>query len=320
MTPIVRKRLLIAGLVAMFAAAFMALGAISKPTPVTTPTVAPATVAQTAPFDPWYWAVAVGPSDPNVVVLGMSSGLTRSADGGKTWKPAGLKGINTTSIVDLGSSMVAAGAKAKSVTGAVARKGTGRTVADGAPVVAISADDGKTWREVHPTGLIATAIQALAVDPANPASLYLLLNTGALYRSTDTAASFQLVSKKLGVAPWAFAYTDGGRVVAGDMDSGPFTSVDGTTWSKTGFKDSRGGKMVMEYAVKPDDAKTVLMTSIGVVRSTDGGLTWRLVLQSTTMFGPVAYSPSKPEIAYAVGFDRSVWRSADGGQSWTNVR
>jgi hypothetical protein len=37
------------------------------------------------------------------------------------------------------------------------------------------------------------------------------------------------------------------------------------------------------------------------------------------MFGPVAWAPSTSDVAYAVGFDRSVWRSADGAKSWTKV-
>jgi photosystem II stability/assembly factor-like uncharacterized protein len=37
------------------------------------------------------------------------------------------------------------------------------------------------------------------------------------------------------------------------------------------------------------------------------------------MFGPVAWAASKPDLAYAVGFDSSLWRTTDGGSSWTEV-
>jgi photosystem II stability/assembly factor-like uncharacterized protein len=37
------------------------------------------------------------------------------------------------------------------------------------------------------------------------------------------------------------------------------------------------------------------------------------------MFGPVAWAPSKTSVAYAIGFDRSLWRSDDKGESWTRV-
>ncbi len=77
--------------------------------------------------------------------------------------------------------------------------------------------------------------------------------------------------------------------------------------------------MVMEYAVRPGDPATVLMSAFGLERSTDGGKTWHPALRSNVMFGPVAYAPGSAEVAYAVGFDGSVWRSGDGGQTWTKV-
>ena len=77
--------------------------------------------------------------------------------------------------------------------------------------------------------------------------------------------------------------------------------------------------MVMEYAVQPTDSTRVLMTSRGVQMSTDGGQTWHFALKSDVMFGPVAWAPSTSDVAYVVGFDRSVWRSSDAGKSWTKV-
>jgi photosystem II stability/assembly factor-like uncharacterized protein len=61
------------------------------------------------------------------------------------------------------------------------------------------------------------------------------------------------------------------------------------------------------------------MTSVGIEMSTDGGKTWHLSLKSNVMFGPVAWVATKPTVAYAVGFDRSFWRSDDRGASWTRV-
>jgi photosystem II stability/assembly factor-like uncharacterized protein len=203
----------------------------------------------------------------------------------------------------------------------VIRKGKDRVAPDGPAVLAESVDGGETWRVLHPRGLPNVSIQALAVEPEESSALYLLLNTGALYRSTDGARTFQLVSSKLGVPPWALALTKDGRFVAGDMDSGHYLSPNGKKWQRARFKDAKGGRMVMEYAVRPGDSTRVLMSEFGIVISTDGGRTWRNVLKTKTdvMFGPVAWAPSDPDIAYAVGFDPSLWRSDDGGESWTKV-
>jgi photosystem II stability/assembly factor-like uncharacterized protein len=306
-----RKRALAAVFVAAFIAVFFAVGAVSKSTP--------AAAGVPLPFISWYWSMAVSPSDPGVLVLATSDGLYRSADGGKTWAPTGPKNFDATSVVQAGSSIFAGGVKGAAPVSPVIRRGAGRVAPDGAGVFAVSTDDGKTWKELHPRGLPSVSIQAMAADPADSKALYALLNTGKLYRSTDDAASFELVSSKFGVAPWALAIADGHPSLAGDLDGGPYASTNGKAWKRTPFKDSRGRSMVMEYAVQPTDATRVLMTSIGIVMSTDSGKTWKTALKSTVMFGPVAYAPTKPDVAYAVGFDRSVWRSDDGGKTWKKV-
>ena len=78
--------------------------------------------------------------------------------------------------------------------------------------------------------------------------------------------------------------------------------------------------MVMEYAVQPSDSTRVLMTGIGVEMSTDSGKTWHVALKSNVMFGPVAWAPTRSDVAYAIGVDdHSLWRSDNGGKSWTKV-
>jgi photosystem II stability/assembly factor-like uncharacterized protein len=307
-----RPRIVAAAFVAAFVVAFAALGAVSK----STPTAAGVTAAAPVPYAPWYWTMAVAPADPKVLVLATSNGLYRSADAAKTWRHVGPQGVNMTSLVVAGSAMFAGGVPGPNP---VIRKGKGRTAPDGLGVFVESTDGGKQWRILHPKGLPAATIQALAVDPAHTTALYALLNSGKLYKSTDSAKSFGLVSPKIGAPPWALAVTDGGHLVAGDMDSGGFLSTNGKAWQRTPFTDSSGGKMVMEYAVQPTDATRVLMTSVGIEISDDGGKTWHLALKSNVMFGPVAWAPSAVDVAYAVGFDRSFWRSGDGGKTWAKV-
>jgi photosystem II stability/assembly factor-like uncharacterized protein len=309
---VTRTRAVAAVTVAAFAAAFFGIGAVSKSSPGSTGV----TAASQVPFAPWYWTMVVAPDDPNVIVLGTNNGLYRSADGAKTWQPTGPRGVNSTSLVVSGRDMYLGGVPGPNP---IVRNATGRTAPSGRGVLAVSRDDGKTWLVLHPRGLPSVTIQALAVDPANSANLYALLNTGQLFRSSDGAKSFTVVSRRIGAPPWALAITQDGRYVAGDMDSGGFTSPDGKSWRRTPFTDGRGGRMVMEYAVSPGDAAHVLMTSVGIELSTDGGKTWHPSLKSSVMFGPVAFAPKTTTVAYAIGFDRSFWRSDDGGKTWRQV-
>jgi photosystem II stability/assembly factor-like uncharacterized protein len=103
------------------------------------------------------------------------------------------------------------------------------------------------------------------------------------------------------------------------MTTGSYVSADGKSWTRTPFTDSRGSKMAMEYAVQPGDPAHVLMSAYGVESSNDGGKTWQPVLHSKVMFGPTAWAPGDAKVAYAVGFDRSLWRSGDGGATWRKV-
>jgi photosystem II stability/assembly factor-like uncharacterized protein len=308
-----RARLVAATWVVAFLAVIAGLGAVSNSSPPAAPVVAG------VPNATWYWTMVVPPADPNAFVLGTSNGVYRSADRGKTWQQTGLAGVSTTSLVQAGSSIFAGGVPVTPTAPPWVRKGTFRTAPDGTAVLATSTDEGKSWHQLHPSGLPNTSIQSLAVDPAHPTVLYALLNTGGLYRSSDGARSFRLVSTKLGVAPWALAITKKSQLVVGDMDLGSHVSTNGKAWSQAPFTDTQGGRMVMEYAVQPNDPARVLMSSRGIQISTDAGRSWHLALNSQVMFGPVAYTPTKPGVAFAIGFDRSIWRSDDGGKSWKQI-
>ena len=309
-----RKRAITIGIVVVFVAAFLALGLVSHS--ASSPPKLQTTSASGAqlPYAAWYWTMVVSPTNPNELLVGTNMGVDRSLNGGKTWKSVGLTTVNVTSLAQVGSSVFAGG-----VPGAnpVIHNTAGRTAPNGVGTLSVSTNEGTTWKPVQAAGLPKNTIQALAADPAG--DLYALLNTGGLYKSTDGAKSFTLVTAKLGISPWALAVTNHQQFVSGDMDGGPHTSSNAKAWTRTAYTDNAGGKMVMEYAVQPSDTAHVLMTSIGIVASTDGGKSWHTTLNSKVMFGPVAYAPKSPQVAYAVGFDRSIWRSDDGGQTWKQV-
>lgn len=316
MSGTIRTRLKGAGFVAAFVITVAVLGAVSRPSSTAVALTGP--IIKGVPTAGWMWALAVAADDPKAVMLSTNDGMYRSADGGKTWQLAGLKGVNLTGLAQAGKATYAGGVRMKPNASPVIRKGTGRTVADGPGVLAVSSNGGLSWKELHPRGLPKTALQSVAVDTTNDGALYVLFNDGKLYKSTDSAGSFSLVTAKIGISPWAIAFTDG-TFVGGDMDAGPHTSTDGKTWVHTKFTDGRGQQMVMEYAAQPGNESRILMTSIGVVMSTDGGKTWKGSLKSDTMFGPVAWAPSAPDVAYAVGFDSTIWRTDDAGKHWKQV-
>ena len=293
--------------------------AIAAATSLALVALAPGIASGAAPNANWYWTMVVSPSSPKVLLLGTSSGIYRSDDGGRTWSPAGLANINATSLAQAGGTIFAGGvSKPAHASAIVTKKGT-YLVTPGQGVLAKSSDGGKTWQDLHPSGLPNLEIAALAVDPAKTGDLYAVLRNGSVHLSTDGGRSFTLVTARIAGTPWALALTKDSHLVAGDMSNGNYLSTTGKQWQHIPFTDSSGSHMVMEYAVDPADPTHVLMTSYGIVGSTDSGKSWHTALHSKVMFGPIAFASGNSGVAYAVGFNGSVWRSADHGASWAEV-
>jgi photosystem II stability/assembly factor-like uncharacterized protein len=250
--------------------------------------------AASLPDTPDYHSLLIDQQDPEHLWLGTHYGLYESTDGGRTWSEAGLGGLDA---MNLGRSRSA-------------------TVwAAGHMMFAKSTDGGASWSNVVPDGLPSLDIHGFAVDPRNPRHLYAAVAGQGLYQSTDAAASFSLVSKTVGPAVMALAIAPDGRILAGDMHQGLVVSQNGgTSW--------RGvlSEGVMGLTINPKRPARMLATgSSGVSLSTDGGSTWRVVQPIPDGAGPVAWAPSAPKAAYAVGFDRVLYKSVNGGASWQPI-
>jgi hypothetical protein len=76
---------------------------------------------------------------------------------------------------------------------------------------------------------------------------------------------------------------------------------------------------LMGLALNPADPTRVLAAGPGVLLSTNGGGSWKKVLDIHDGGGPVAWSKRNPKIAYVVGFDRTLYRSTDSGRTWSAV-
>ena len=254
---------------------------------------ATAASAHGLPDTPDYHSLSVSPTTPNVILLGTHYGLYRSRDGGKTWAFAALSGRDAMNL---------------------ARPGGQTLWTAGHYVLAKSTDGGRNWVDVRPSGLPTLDVHGFAVDPGKPSTLYAAVAGRGLYRSTDNGVSFDPVSNEVGGAVMALAVTPSGDVLAGDMQDGLLLSRDGgKTWRRL-LK-----AQLMGLALNPRNPRRVLAAGPGILLSTDGGRRWRQPLKIAQGAGPVAWSPSNPKIAYVVGFDRTLYRSTDSGETWSSV-
>jgi photosystem II stability/assembly factor-like uncharacterized protein len=249
-------------------------------------------------------AVAVAPSNPDVVYVGMGEvqlrgnilqgdGVYRSTDGGRTWAHLGLAETQTIARIRVHPSdpQVAWVAAFGHPTGPNAERGVFKTT-----------DGGATWRKVLFRGDSVGAAD-LVVDPRDPRVLY-----ASLWQASRVA--------------W--------RMSSGGPGSGLFKSVDGgETWyeiSRTGgLPNQIYGKIGV--AISPADPTRVWAIieadSGGLFRSDDGGRTWarvngeRKLRQRAFYYSRVVADPVDRERVFVLNVQ--LWRSDDGGRTFATA-
>ncbi len=250
-------------------------------------------------------AIAVAPSDPNVVYVGTGEspirgnlspgdGMYRSTDAGKTWAKVGLADAGQVAHIAVHPSnpelvyvAVLGHAFAPNPTRGVFR----------------SKDGGKTWDKIlfanDSTGAIA-----LELDPVNPRILF--------------AGFWQAVRR-----PW--------ELISGGAASGIWKSVDGgDSWKEiTRAKGLPAGVIgKIGLAVSPVNHERVWALveadSGGLFRSDDGGATWTRssgdneIRQRAWYFTHVFADPGNADGAYVLNV--TLLKSVDGGKTFTNLR
>jgi photosystem II stability/assembly factor-like uncharacterized protein len=245
------------------------------------------------PDTPDYHSLSVSPEDASSILLGTHYGLYHSSDGGKTWVARGLAGKDAMNLA----------------------RPSGQTLwTAGHYVLAKSTDGGRSWSDVHPAGLPSLDIHGFAVDPRRPSTLYAAVAGRGLYRSNDKGVSFRPVSRDVGGAVMALAVKPTGEILAGDMQRGLLLSRDGGRTWRVVLR-----AQLLGLAINPENPKRLLAAGPGILFSSDGGQKWSQPLKIDQGAGPVAWAPGNAKIAYAVGFDRRFYRSADGGETWSAV-
>ncbi len=249
-------------------------------------------------------ALAVAPSDPNVIYAGMGEstirgnvshgdGVYRSTDAGKTWVHCGLaetRNIGKVRVHPQNADLVYVAALGHA-HGANSERGVYR-----------SRDGGKTWERVLFRSEKAGAID-LAIDPNNPRILYATL--------------------------WE-ARRGPYELVSGGEGSGIFKSTDGgDTWTeishKNGLPKGMLGKIgVAVSAAQPDRVWAIVEAEDGAVfRSDDAGENWqrlsedRNLRQRAWYYHHIFADPQDANTVWVLNVQ--TWKSIDGGQTFSEV-
>lgn len=253
------------------------------------------------------YSLAIDPADPKKIYVGAQGGVYRTGNGGKTWSLS-AEGLGTGFIA---VQYLTISPSKPSIL--YIRYGSG---------VARSSDSGRSW-----TQLTAAPSQffPLAVDPTKPDVLYGTAYPGRVVVSRNSGRSFADVGPiepgfAGNVRTVAVDPTDSTRLYAGS-DHGVFASLDkGKSWREA--NQGLANVLVTALAVDPASPRTVFAgTQYGGLFKSTGGGDWRRIEDDyIDKVTALLIDPTDPAtMYYASSFGKGVFKSTDGGGSWSNV-
>ena len=212
-----------------------------------------------------------------------------------------------------------------------------------------------TWRSIGPVGQ-GGRVDDIEVDPTDMRVFYVGFATGGIWKTTNNGTTFKPVFDTYethSIGDMAIAPSRTGVVYVGtgeannrqssSFGAGMYKSTDaGATFSFIGLRETQS---IARVVVHPTDPDVVWVAAVGrlfgpnpergVFKTTDGGATWAHVLKVDENTGAtdLVVDPSNPNTLFAATYQRrrtgccfvgggdgsGIWRSDDGGATWSKV-
>ena len=216
--------------------------------------------------------------------------------------------------------------------------------------------DALHFRPIGPASM-SGRISDVAVYEANPALFYVGTAHGGVWKTTNNGTTFEAQFQDQGlmsIGDVAVSQSNPDLVWVGTGESnnrqstswgdGVYKSTDGgKTWANLGLRTSR---YINRIVIDPRANDTVLVAATGslwgpggergVYKTTDGGKTWKQVLKvdDDTGANDLVMDPGDSKIVYASTYQRrrtaccmngggpgsGLWKSTDGGDTWTRLK
>ena len=215
---------------------------------------------------------------------------------------------------------------------------------------------GMKFRSIGPA-VTSGRVIAFAVNPNDRANFYVGAASGGVWKTDNAGTTWTPVFDKEGsysigavaldpnnpAVVWVGTGENNAQRSVGYGD-GVYRSDDGgKSWKNMGLKTSEHiGKIVID----PRDSNVVFVAAQGplwsaggergLYKTTDGGKTWKAVItvSENTGVSDVAFDPSNPDVMYAAAWQRrrhfytlvnggpesAMYKSTDGGNSWTKLK
>lgn len=259
--------------------------------------------------------VAIDPQLPATVYAGtMGDAVYKSPDGGQHWLPHNVGLKEHVSFVNQFVFHPKDNEKIYSATtvGAFYTK-----------------DGGREWEERMSGMKEVHIVVSIAINPKDPRILY-AGTTGGIYRSDDGATSWKKINNglipdtelmaamALGINAIEIDPLNPETVYAGSTKGLFRTTNGGQQWERIGL--GLPDPFVSSLLVHPHDGSQLYVGGPGGVwKSTDGGRTFQAVNRglATLNTRTLAMSPRNPQELYAGTNGSGLYRSTNGGESWT---
>ena len=215
---------------------------------------------------------------------------------------------------------------------------------------------GLKWRNVGPSNFGGRLSDVVGI-PGPSKTIFVAAAAGGIWKSGNNGTTWRPVfddKRIISMGVLAIAPSDTQQVWAGtgepnsrntiEPGAGIYKSNDGgLTWTLMGLEKTQHiGRIV----VHPKDPNTVYVAALGaawksnpergVYKTTDGGKTWNLIkfISDKAGFVDIALDPSNPDVLWASSYQRfrtpyslhsggagsGLWKSADAGKTWTEVK
>ena len=209
-----------------------------------------------------------------------------------------------------------------------------------------------SWISLGPV-FNSARVDAIQIDPSHPGTMYVGFGSGNLWKTTNNGLSWKPIFEdkpSTGIGDFAIAPSNPEIIYLGTGENlkkprnftmpgdGVYRSDNGgETWKYLGLNDSWHIGEIKIHPKNPDIAFVAVLGHLwstkkirGIYRTIDGGKTWEHVLYIDEKTGgnDVIISQSNPNIIYASmweiylgisGLNSSVYKSIDGGKSWTKL-
>jgi photosystem II stability/assembly factor-like uncharacterized protein len=215
--------------------------------------------------------------------------------------------------------------------------------------------EGFRWRSIGPANMSGRVTDIEGI-PSPSKTFYVAAAAGGIWKTTNNGTTFRPLfqdERVISLGDLAIAPSDTLQIWAGtgEEDSrnsispggGIYKSVDGgLTWELKGLEAT---EQIGRIVVHPDNPDVVWVAALGALwrsnperglyKTTDGGDTWELVnfVSDKAGFVDVAIHPKDPDILFASSWERergpyylqsggpgsALWKSTDGGESWSKV-